>query len=47
MNSKPVKIRADATLVFPLIASQTFYKEYLKRQQEEIKENEEKQNESK
>lgn len=37
MNSKPVKICADATLVFPLIVSQTFYKEHLKRQQEEQK----------
>jgi deoxyhypusine synthase len=33
MNSKPVKICADATLVFPLIASQTFYKEFVRRQE--------------
>jgi deoxyhypusine synthase len=35
MNSKPVKISSDATLVFPLIVSQTFYKEYERRKQSE------------
>jgi len=35
IDAKPVKVSADATLVFPLIVSQTFYKEYLKRQQSE------------
>ena len=35
IDAKPVKVCADATLVFPLIVSQTFYKELLKRQQEE------------
>jgi cAMP phosphodiesterase len=36
MNSKPVKICADATLVFPLIVSQTFYKEYERRKLSEV-----------
>jgi len=33
IDAKPVKVSADATLVFPLIVSQTFYKEHLQRQQ--------------
>lgn len=37
MEAKPVKVCADATLVFPLIVSQTFVKE-LQRQQKELKE---------
>ena len=32
MESQAVKVCADATLVFPLIVSQTFHKEYLRRQ---------------
>jgi hypothetical protein len=35
MTSTPVKISVDATLVFPLIVSQTFYKEWEKRQRGE------------
>eukprot|EP00605_Chrysophyceae_sp_TOSAG23-4_P000543 GSChrysophyteH1.ASY1.ANO1.612.1 assembled CDS len=31
IDSTAVKVSADVTLVFPLIVSQTFYKEYLKR----------------
>ena len=31
IDAKPVKVCADATLVFPLIVSQTFYKEHLRR----------------
>lgn len=40
IDAKPVKISADATLIFPLIVSQTFYKVYqqqLQQQQEEEK----------
>lgn len=32
MTSNPVKVSADATLVFPLIVSQTFFKEVERRQ---------------
>jgi hypothetical protein len=31
MDAHPVKVCADATLVFPLIVSQTFFKEYQRR----------------
>ena len=31
MDARPVKVSADASLVFPLIVSQTFYKEMLRR----------------
>ena len=31
MTSHPVKVSADATLVFPLIVSQTFLKEVARR----------------
>jgi hypothetical protein len=31
MDAHPVKVSADASLVFPLIVSQTFYKEMLRR----------------
>jgi hypothetical protein len=31
MEAKPVKVCADATLVFPLIVSQTFLKEHQRR----------------
>ena len=33
-TAKPVKVCADASIVFPLIVSQTFYKEFLRRQKE-------------
>jgi deoxyhypusine synthase len=33
MDSRPVKVSADATLVFPLIVSQTFVKAVKKEQQ--------------
>jgi len=33
MDSRPVKVSADATLVFPLIVSQTFVKAVTKDQQ--------------
>jgi deoxyhypusine synthase len=36
IDSTAVKVSADVTLVFPLIVSQTFYKEHLKRQQESV-----------
>ena len=32
LEAVPVKVSSDATLVFPLIVSQTFYKEAQKRQ---------------
>ena len=32
MDARPVKVSADASLVFPLIVSQTFYKEMIRRQ---------------
>ena len=32
MDARPVKVSADASLVFPLIVSQTFYKEMVRRQ---------------
>ena len=32
MDARPVKVSADATLVFPLIVSQTFFKEMVRRQ---------------
>jgi deoxyhypusine synthase len=32
LDAKPVKVCADATLVFPIIVSQTFYKEFLRAQ---------------
>jgi hypothetical protein len=32
LEAKPVKVSSDATLVFPLIVSQTFYKEAQRRQ---------------
>lgn len=38
IDATPVKVCADATLVFPLIVSQTFYKELLKRLEEEKQE---------
>ena len=31
MDARPVKVSADASLVFPLIVSQTFYKEMIRR----------------
>jgi deoxyhypusine synthase len=34
IDAKPVKVCADATLVFPLIVSQTFYKTHLARKAE-------------
>ncbi|KAJ1424123.1 DHS-like NAD/FAD-binding domain-containing protein [Ochromonadaceae sp. CCMP2298] len=34
IDAKPVKVCADATLVFPLIVSQTFYKAFLARKAE-------------
>lgn len=36
IDAKPVKVCCDATLVFPLIVSQTFYKELEKRREEEV-----------
>lgn len=35
IDAKPVKVCADATLVFPLIVSQTFYKAWIKEQNEQ------------
>lgn len=35
IDAKPVKVYTDATLIFPLVAHQTFYKEHIRRQQEE------------
>lgn len=35
IDANPVKVSADATLVFPLIVTQTFLKEYSRRQEEE------------
>ena len=34
IDAKPVKICSDASLVFPLIVTQTFYKEYIRQQQQ-------------
>lgn len=36
VGAKPVKVHSDATLVFPLILTQTFLKEYKRRQQAAI-----------
>jgi deoxyhypusine synthase len=41
ITSNPVKVSADATLVFPLIVSQTFLKELQRRRGEEQKQEEE------
>ncbi len=36
IDAQPVKVSADATLVFPLVVSQTFYKQHQRRQQNQL-----------
>jgi deoxyhypusine synthase len=38
VDAKPVKVCVDASIVFPLIVSQTFVKEVQKREEEAAKE---------